>query len=76
VLSHKVQPIWLEAAPQPLKDVVILLESGLRPGEAANLRWSDLRLLPAVHAKFGLHLGQQREVKEREAEFEPDGAGG
>lgn len=40
VLSHQLQPKYLEATPQPLKDVAILmLESGLRPGEAANLRW-------------------------------------
>ena len=54
VLNHKLQPKYLEAAPQPLKDVAILiLESGIRPGEAANLQWSDVYLQPAVHAKFG-----------------------
>jgi len=54
VLSHKLQPTYLEAAPQPLKDVALLiLESGIRPGEAANLQWSDVYLQPAVRAKFG-----------------------
>jgi integrase len=54
VLSHKLQPRYLEAAPQPLKDAALLiLESGIRPGEAANLQWPDVYLQPAVRAKFG-----------------------
>ncbi len=54
VLSHNLQPKYLEAAPQPLKDVALLiLESGIRPGEAANLQWPDVYLQPAVRAKFG-----------------------
>ena len=54
VLSHKLQPKYLEAVPQPLKDVAILiLESGVRPGEAAGLQWADVYLQPAVRAKFG-----------------------
>jgi integrase len=54
VLSHQLEPTYLEAAPQPLKDVAILiLESGVRPGEAANLQWTDVYLQPAVRAKFG-----------------------
>jgi integrase len=54
VLSHRQQPKYLEAAPQPLKDVArLILESGVRPGEAANLQWSDVYLQPAVRAKFG-----------------------
>jgi integrase len=67
VLSHKLQPAYLEAAPQPLKDVAILiLESGVRPGEAANLQWSDVHLLPAVHAKFGyitIRKGKSKNAK-------------
>jgi integrase len=54
VLSHSLQPKYLAAVPQPLKDVALLiLESGIRPGEAANLAWSDVYLQPAVRAKFG-----------------------
>jgi integrase len=54
VLSHNLQPKYLEAATQPLKDAALLiLESGIRPGEAANLQWSDVYLQPAVRAKFG-----------------------
>jgi integrase len=53
VLNHQLQPVYLEAAPQPLRDVAILiLESGVRPGEAARLSWSDVYLQPAVRAKF------------------------
>jgi integrase len=54
VLSHRQQPIYLDAAPQPLKDVaVLILETGVRPGEAAHLRWPDVYLQPAVHAELG-----------------------
>ena len=54
VMSHVLEPKYLEAAPQPLRDVAILiLETGVRPGEAVNLRWSDVYLLPAVHAELG-----------------------
>lgn len=58
VLSHRLQPKYLEAAPEPLKDVaVLILETGVRPGEAMALRWSDVRLQPAVHAKLGyIHI--------------------
>lgn len=54
VLSYKLEPVYLDAAPQPLKDVAILiLETGVRPGEAANLAWRDVYLNPAVHAELG-----------------------
>jgi integrase len=54
VLSHGLQPDYLAACPQPLGDVALLiLESGIRPGEALNLQWSDVYLQPAVRAKFG-----------------------
>jgi integrase len=54
VLSHTLQPKYLAATPQPLQDVaVLILESGIRPGEAANLPWADVYLQPAVRAKFG-----------------------
>jgi integrase len=31
----------------------LILEAGIRPGEAVSLRWSDVYLQPAVHAKLG-----------------------
>jgi integrase len=54
VLSHRLEPKYLEATPQPLRDVaVLILETGVRPGEAANLKWADVYLQPAVHAGLG-----------------------
>jgi integrase len=54
VLSHRLEPKYLETAPQPLRDVAsLILETGVRPGEAANLRWADVYLQPAVHAEMG-----------------------
>lgn len=54
VLSHRLEPQYLAATPQPLKDVAILiLETGVRPGEAVMLKWSDVYLQPAVHAELG-----------------------
>jgi integrase len=54
VLSHSLESKYLEAAPQPLHDVAtLILETGMRPGEAVHLRWADVYLNPAVHAKFG-----------------------
>ena len=67
VLSHRLEPIYLAAAPQPLKDVAILiLETGVRPGEAANLKWEDVFLQPAVHAELGyiaIREGKSRNAK-------------
>ena len=54
VLSHATERFYLEIAPQPLRDVaILLLDTGLRVGEAVNLLWRDVRLEPAHGAKFG-----------------------
>jgi integrase len=67
VLSHKLELKYLEAAPQPLRDVAILmLETGVRPGEAVNLKWCDVYLLPAVHAELGyvaIRAGKSKNAK-------------
>lgn len=67
VLSHRAEPVYLNAAPQPLRDVAILiLEAGVRPGEAANLKWADVYLTPAVHAELGyiaIRDGKSRNAK-------------
>jgi integrase len=67
VLSHRAEPIYLEATPQPLKEVAILiLETGVRPGEAANLKWANVYLNPAVHAELGyiaIRGGKSRNAK-------------
>ncbi|HEY6265232.1 MAG TPA: hypothetical protein VIW93_10555 [Candidatus Acidoferrum sp.] len=45
---------YLDAAPEPLRDVAILiLDTGLRLGETLALKWSDVRLEPVTGAKFG-----------------------
>ena len=58
ILGHKAESQYLDAAPQPLRDVaVLILETGLRPGEAVSLAWPDVHLEPAVHAKRGyIHI--------------------
>jgi integrase len=67
VLSHKDEPTYLETCPQPLKAVALLiLDTGVRPGEACNLGWSEVHLEPAINARFGyIHItgGKSRYAK-------------
>jgi integrase len=60
VLTHRQEAAYLDSAPQPLKDVVVLiLDTGLRVGEALALRWSDVHLEPVGDARFGyLHVSE------------------
>jgi integrase len=54
VLSHQMEATYLAATPPLLKDVAILiLETGVRPGEGAGLSWQNVHLEPAVHAQRG-----------------------
>jgi integrase len=54
VLSHEQEQSYLAIAPQPLKDVAILiLETGLRVGEAVALLWSDVHIDPINGALYG-----------------------
>lgn len=54
VLSQSDEAIYLAVCPQPLQDVaVLLLESGLRIGEALDLRWQDVVLEPLAGSRFG-----------------------
>jgi len=57
-LSHAQERVYLEMAPQPLQDVAtLILDTGLRIGEALALEWPDIHLEPASGAKFGyLHV--------------------
>jgi integrase len=67
VLSHAVEAKYLEAVPQPLRDVaVLMLETGVRPGEAVGLQWPDVRLETVIHAKHGyivIRAGKSRNAK-------------
>src|SRR5687768_14083210 len=54
VLTHKLELMYLGAAPQPLMDVALLmLDTGARIGEAIALTWLDIHLQPDGRAKFG-----------------------
>jgi integrase len=54
VLTHEVEHEYLNRASQPLNDIAILiLETGLRIGEALELRWEHVRLNRLSGARFG-----------------------
>jgi len=54
VLDRQTQSRYLEFAPQPLKDIALLiLETGLRIGEALMLQSRDVRLEALRGARFG-----------------------
>ena len=58
VLSYQPENLYLEIAPQPLRDVALLiLDTGMRPGEALALQLHDVHLDPANGSRFGyLHV--------------------
>ena len=54
ILSHAQENLYLEMAPQPLADIAaLLLDTGLRVGEALALEWRDIHIEPVNGAKFG-----------------------
>jgi integrase len=67
VLSHDQERDYLDFAPQPLNDVALLiLDTGLRVGEAVTLRWPDVYLEPIGSAKYGyirIRSGKTRNAK-------------
>jgi integrase len=55
VLSREQKPVYLNATPQPLKHLALLmLNTGLRDGEALALKWPDVHMQPAATAKSGI----------------------
>lgn len=66
VLSHAQEDVYLTACPQPLRDVALLmLDTGLRQGEALALDWDDVFLTPANKAKFGYLRVREGGAKKR-----------
>jgi integrase len=54
VLSHQQERVYLAALPEVARDVAeVLLDTGLRLGEALSLEWPQVHLEPAKGAKFG-----------------------
>ena len=54
VLARAHEPDYLSAVPQPLHDVaVLILDTGLRVGEALALRWSDIHIDVASATRHG-----------------------
>ena len=54
VLNQRAEQAYLDNAPQPLRDIALLiLESGLRIGEALQLRWEHVRSEALPGARFG-----------------------
>jgi integrase len=54
VLSRKQEALYLAACPQPLNNLaVLMLETGLRIGEALHLEWADVTLAPVNGARLG-----------------------
>jgi len=54
VLDPKTEQTYLAACPSLLRDAAtVLVDSGLRLGEAVALRWSDIHLEPAGDGRYG-----------------------
>ena len=54
VLSRKQEESYLAICPQPLHGIALLiLETGLRIGEALKMEWADVTLQPVNGARFG-----------------------
>lgn len=54
VLDHKTESAYLQVCPPLLREVaIVLLDSGLRLGEALVLQWTDVRPEPVGSARYG-----------------------
>src|SRR2546422_11480881 len=72
VLDYRQERPYLDVAPAPLGDVaLLLLDTGLRLGEALSLEWPQVRLEPAEGAKFGYLTVLYGKAKSRKARNVP-----
>jgi integrase len=69
VLGHELEPAYLGACAQPLRDIALLMiDAGLRMGEALSLCWQDVTIKPAGAAKYGyltVRAGKSKNSKGR-----------
>jgi integrase len=67
VLADELEETYLAAAPQPLRDAALLmLDTGVRVGEATTLQWMDVHLEPAIGARHGyirIRKGKSKNAK-------------
>jgi integrase len=72
VLNPMQEQAYLAIAPKPLHDIaVLLLDTGLRLGEALNLDWQQVKLEPAQNAKFGYVTVLSGKAKSRKSRNVP-----
>lgn len=72
VLTYTQEKPYLDMAPAPLADVaLLLLDTGLRLGEALSLEWPQVRLEPANGAKFGFLTVLSGKAKSRKSRNVP-----
>lgn len=66
-LSHAEEPGYLAAARQPLRDIsLLILDTGLRLGEALALDWPNVHTEAAGEAKFGyVHVTEGKSANAR-----------
>jgi len=61
------EKVYFAACPSPLGDVaLLLLDTGLRLGEALSLEWAQVKLEPAQGAKIRVPDGLFRKSEEQE----------
>jgi integrase len=72
VLNVLQEDLYLSACPHPLADVAtLLLDTGLRLGEALSLEWPQIRMEAAPGAKFGYITVLSRKAKNNKSRNVP-----